>query len=148
MKLLRYITFGMMLLLCLTSTQCEDDDCCGPDPVSCEKQVVIDDEIYGQESPALAVISAATIEGDCLIISFGASGCDGASWVYDVVFSTAVAESLPVQRAARFNLVNEEDCDAFLTQETSFDLSVFQQFNENPILINLEGWDGELLYKF
>ncbi len=87
------------------------------------------------------------IEDDCLLINFGASGCDGNSWELKLIDSGAIMESYPEQRNLKFFLKNEEACLAYFTKEISFDISDLQ-IDSDKIYLNILNNDSQLLYDY
>jgi hypothetical protein len=147
--LLKKMSFAIATIFCSMNILCEDVD--GPDiPVgSCDYQVVIDERLYKNLQSAHFEFVNAEIFNDCLNVEIGASGCDGNTWVFALVDSGAIAESLPEQRYLKLQLVNNELCDAFFKRTVSFDLKPLQIDNSvNEVILHIDGFDDPLHYKY
>lgn len=116
------------------------------EPGDCGPFVSLNANAYGNGDSDPFTIIRAEVEGDCMNVTYSASGCDGSSWVVDMVDAQAIAESLPVQRSFKMLLENNEDCMAIPTQTVSFDLRSIQVESEDVTLINLDGYDKQLTY--
>lgn len=135
-------------MLCLTNTQCEDDDLLIV-PNNCDLSILIDSNAYDNSvSSEFAFVSVNIIDGNCLFIEFSASGCDGDSWEFELIDSGAVAESLPEQRFLKFELTNNEACLAVFERSTSFDLIPLQVEGSNEILLNIDGLNEPVVYSY
>ena len=93
-------------------------------------------------------IEAVDIKGDCLNITYSASGCDGSSWTVLLIDSSVVMESFPPQRHLRLSLDNDETCDAYITKTKSYDISAIQSEEYDSIILNLDGYSGSILYEY
>jgi hypothetical protein len=105
---------------------------------SCDQEVFINNDAYNNNSSANFTINSVEIEDNCLIINFGASGCDGSSWQEKLIDSEEILESIPVQRNLIFSLENSEICLAYFTKEVSFDISSLQISSESSMVLNIE----------
>ncbi len=137
----------MVCVLCFTNTQCDDDDN-STQPQTCEKTTIIDEAYYNDLGILNTPINSTQIIGDCLIIDFSGSGCDGESWEYDLIDSGAVAESSPEQRFLKFEFINNEACLAFINKTVSFDISMLRVNGSNSIMLNIEGYESSIQYNY
>ena len=85
---------------------CKDDETL---PTS-ENKILIGNTIFKNYPDDPLIISAATINGDSLQITFGASCCDGTNWTVKLIGSDEVLYSSPPQRSIRLSLKNYEIC--------------------------------------
>lgn len=134
-----FFTIALMGLI----IACEDDK---TKPTT-EDQILIGNAIFKNYPDDPLIISAATIIGDSLQISFGASCCDGKSWQVNLVGDSEVLYSLPPQRSIRLSLKNDELCTAVCGRTLKYDLSPCR-VNGNQITLNLVGWDKPLIYNY
>jgi len=153
MKVFKLLIGYVIILLCfLNMTQCNEDDLIISDDLSlilvCDEPVIIDDDIYNEDTSDYFVIESAIIEDDCLTIMISASGCDSNSWDFDLIASTLIGESIPLQRFVKLIFTNPEACLAYFTKEVSFDLSTIQVENENQVGVNLLDFEDRLLYSY
>ncbi|WP_298498084.1 hypothetical protein [uncultured Algibacter sp.] len=127
------------------NTQCEEDD----DYLSvCDNLVIIDESYYNTfDSGNFTFIDAEVID-NCLSVTISASGCDGNSWAYNLVDSGSIAESLPEQRYLKLELLNEEACLAVFKRTVSFDLTPIKIEGSNEIILNIEGFESSINYKY
>lgn len=113
----------------------------------CGELIVIDGDKYGN-APEDATILDAKIEGDCLTIEFGASGCSGSSWTWELIDQGVVMESFPVQRNIKFSLNNPEMCAAYFERSVSFDLNPIKDDSYNQIKLNISRYETQLLFEY
>jgi len=122
--------------------------CSEEDPsFSCSEQAVISDRELDAAPNDEFVIQNLQIDGNFLLIRFGASGCDGDSWEVRLIGSELVMESLPPQRAMLLSLNNEEECEAFITKEVTFDITPTQAA-EPSIWLNFIDTEERILYEY
>jgi hypothetical protein len=93
------------------------------------------------------------IELDTLLLNVGYSGCDAHQ--FGLCWDNAFLESDPVQVNVIIPHYGNDDCDAYLGEGLSFDLTdlktawqeAYQQ-EHGVIFINLEGWEQSIEYVF
>ena len=141
---MRQLTISFFISLVLFISGCNDDN---GTHTCCDQLTIVSEAQFNNAPNDTLTIINAVINDDCLEVEFSASGCSGDSWVVKLIDSGAIAESLPVQRTLRLSLQNEEACLAVFTQKISFDLIPIRT-NDNSLLINLEGWDDQILYTY
>jgi len=90
----------------------------------------------------------AVIDGDCLTITFGSSGCSGNTWVVEMFDSGTVDDYTPLQRYLRMKLTNTELCTAVPVKSVSFDIRPLRVLGKNSVELNLDGWHGPLVYNY
>lgn len=114
---------------------------------SCGKAVLISGDLYNT-TPRNYTISDASISGDCLEIRFAASGCSGQTWVTELVDKNEIAKTNPPMRLIRLALTNNEMCAAVFTRTVFFDLKPLRLHDSDEILLNLDGLNKELIYRY
>ncbi|WP_298533003.1 hypothetical protein [uncultured Algibacter sp.] len=140
-------SFYIVFLFCFLNMTCDDEDI-DMDKSGCGYEVVVDKNEYdGLLSDHFNFVDA-EIVGDCLFLKIAASGCTGDTWGFRLVDSEAVAESLPEQRFLKFQLNNEELCLAVFEKTISFDLRVLQIHESGELLLNIDGLEDSLSYKY
>ncbi|GAA3603233.1 hypothetical protein Q4Q39_13880 [Flavivirga amylovorans] len=144
----RILFVTSVVLCCFLSIQCDEDDDNIPTKGICDQTTIVKKEIYDSLVSADFTFVDAEVKGDCLTIEISASGCDGNTWKFNLVDSGAVAESSPEQRYLKFQLINEEACLAVFKRIVSFDLTPLQISGSNEIILNLEGLESSLRYKY
>lgn len=110
----------------------------------CSSSVIVNEAIYGALLASNYDIIDTSISGDCLTVTIGASGCDGSSWIVNLVASEKIALSNPPMQNMKLSLNNSELCDAYLKRSFMFDLSPLKQSEE--FILVLSGWDSQILY--
>ncbi len=112
----------------------------------CDQNVIVSEKEYENAPKDYVIINELNIEGDCLKITFAASGCDGKSWVVKLIDAGMIAESYPVQRTLRLSVENKEMCDAFIEKELSFDIRKLQVEGNDKVSLNVAG--KSVLYEY
>ncbi len=132
-------------LLLVFFTSCESESKLPSE--RCEKSTVIDHHEFSSPENKQYQIEDAKITGDCLKISFSASGCSGDTWDVHLVESGIVNQSSPTKRYLKLSLENSESCEALLLKEVSFNLRQLQ-LNSSVIVFKLQGYDEEIEYRY
>ncbi|TXG36553.1 hypothetical protein [Seonamhaeicola maritimus] len=146
LRLTEKVLFFFIIIFSFLNTQCEEDVII--DDLLCDFTTVIDETKYANLSSDNFTFVNAEIEGDCLSIEIGASGCDGSTWKFELIDSGAVAESFPEQRYLKLKFINNEDCLAYFERVISFDLTPIQVQGSNKIILHLDGLDESLEYSY
>ena len=136
--------FFLFLLIGVFSCGNKDDD---GNLINCDKEVVISASEYDTAPNDDVTINQLAINENCLKINFSASGCDGESWILKLIDSGGIDESLPPQRTLRLSLKDEEDCEAYITKELTFDISDLQ-VDGNQVLLNITNSNDQILYEY
>lgn len=134
-------------MFCFMNILCEEENYNTVDE-PCGLVAIIDKTKYDSLESGSFKLSNAEIIEDSLTVTVNASGCDGNSWKYCLVDSGAVAESSPEQRFLKFQLINKEICLAVVGKTISFDLKPLQINGSNEIVLNIEGLESSLLYRY
>ncbi len=119
------IRYCLLLLFPLLSSSCgEDEDCitppCGPDI-----EIVAEPQLPFSDSFSLL---DARVDGLCLSVEVGASGCSSEGWSMRLLTDGNVLLSLPTQSGARLVFddgVEDFTCQAFWTETFTFDLTPY-----------------------
>jgi len=117
-----------------------------PNPECPEPVIISENEFRDAPADELTIISAEIIN-DCLNIEFASSGCDGSTWEINLYDANVIKESYPVQRDLRLSLKNQEECDAVITRNVSYDISPLQ-LDYDRIFLNLINSGEQLLYEY
>ncbi|MFT3902767.1 MAG: hypothetical protein QM727_06315 [Niabella sp.] len=141
----RILFFGFLLFMNALSG-CEKKTAIAR-PVT-EGNVVIDSDLYSQTSTKGYMITEASIVGDSLFITFGASGCDPKGWSTKLVSVEGIAKSNPPQRDIRLALTNDQDCLAFFSVKQAFNISNIKVSGYDKLTINLDGYEKPLRYSY
>ena len=136
----------LMILGIILITSCNKDDD-SDNSITCDFTTLISSEEYLNASSDQLTINSLKITENCLKINFGSSGCSGDTWELKFIDSEDILESIPPQRNLRLSLKNEEECEAFITKELSFDISNLQ-VGGNQVQLNITNSDDEILYEY
>ncbi len=148
MQSIKKISLFILLALCFMNMQCDEDDVVSLPNEICEETTVVSPSLYENLSSVNFTFVSAEITNDCLNLEVGASGCDSKSWGFKLVDSGAIAESSPEQRFLKFQLINDESCEAYFRRSVSFDLTLLQINGSNEIILHIEGLESSLNYKY
>ncbi|WP_282136540.1 hypothetical protein [Seonamhaeicola maritimus] len=146
LRLTEKVLFFFIIIFSFLNTQCEEDVII--DDLLCDFTTVIDETKYANLSSDNFTFVNAEIEGDCLSIEIGASGCDGSTWKFELIDSGDVAESSPEQRYLKLDFNNDELCDAYFESTFTFDLNPVKVQGSNKIILHLDGLDESLEYSY
>lgn len=139
------ILYGLYILAFISACNSDDDS---SNQGSCDDSVIVNSSLYTNGESDIFTINSIEIVGDCLLVNHSASGCNGETWVLSLVDSDAILESSPPQRNLRLIFSNNEACLAFLTAETSFDLSDLQLVDEQEIILNILNTNESISYTY
>lgn len=87
------------------------------------------------------------IDGNCLKISFSASGSDGSTWIVKLIDSGTTLESYPPQKRLILSLENKELCEAVIGNEMSFNIEELQ-VSRSPVRLNITNTGDGILYEY
>jgi len=131
-----------------TGVKCENEQPVLSYSLVCDQNTIIDENMYSNLNSAHFNFVNVEIIDNCLNIEISASGCDGNNWEFNLVDSGDIVESLPEQRYLKLQLIKEELCDAVFKRTVSFDLTPIQVSGSDDIILNLEGLESSLNYKY
>ena len=94
------------------------------------------------------MITDAKINGDCLEIKFGASGCNSKTWVVELVNANIRLDSNPGHLFIKLELTNTELCAAAFQKTVSFDIRSLKVEGTKKVYLNLEGFSQALFYSY
>jgi hypothetical protein len=120
--------------------------CYNDNQSTCDKDVIISQYEYENAPDDFLVIEDLSIQGNCLKIKFGSSGCSGDTWVEKLIDMGTIAYSDPIQRTLRLSLDNLEECEAWITKEISFNIKDLQLQGDNIVQLNVSG--QSILYEY
>ncbi|MEM9834849.1 MAG: hypothetical protein AAF828_00015 [Bacteroidota bacterium] len=137
--------FCLFVLLSLTFFGCPSED--DPLVLTCGEFIQLVSDI----PPAADVPQGieASVDGFCLSITVGYSGCSSDSWTMELYSTGEIAESLPTQSRASFVFNDaapgeDQACLAFFTKTFEFDVAPYLQ-GALPSLLRIDGTDIEVL---
>ena len=118
----------------------------GNNQSNCDQDVIISQTEYNNAPSHPVTIGDMKIEGNCLKIKFGASGCSGDNWTVKLIDAGVVAESMPCQRILRLSLNDIGCCLAYFEKEMSFNIEKLQIQGYRSVILNIEG--KSILYEY
>jgi hypothetical protein len=134
------------LLILNAFTACNQDKDVDKTTV-CDDFVLVDSKAYAEHPDDHLTIQSAAITGDCLNITFAASGCSGKTWVVKLIDSGTVFYSDPPQRNLRLSLKNSEMCEAYIGKTVSVDIKELKSGGDK-VLLNLTNSGMQVLYEY
>lgn len=138
--------FYIFIFSILFISSCNNDD--DNQVISCDDTVIISLDLYN-EAPAEQVdINNVEIIGNCFMVNFSASGCDGSNWEIQLIDANQIKQSGIPQRNIRLSFKSNEVCEAYITKEVSFDIQQLQLIGSESILFNLLNNDSQILYEY
>ena len=139
---IKYIFYSVVLLAGFCA--CHDDDV---RDYPCDDTVLVsrtDFDVAPNDDVFIRVVS---LSGDCLHVEFAAGGCDGSTWIVKLIDANEIAESQPPQRSIRLSLDDDEDCEALISKELSFDITELR-VDGNEVILHMTGWDTPISYTY
>ncbi|OAV42821.1 hypothetical protein [Lewinella sp. 4G2] len=139
MKYLLLLFFASVVPCC----NCDDDDISVPPP-SCGTEVRIDPSGDWRNGPQVTRLTVNGVEGTCIDISYGVSGCDSESARAFLFTTGEVAESLPTQTSVALHQDSTQaiSCLAFFERRDTFDVELY--VGSEPTILTIEGADTTL----
>ena len=137
-----------LLFLTIFITSCEKDDC--PNPISTcgNSGIITTDNVYNAITSENYTISAVALNGNCLSVTYGSSGCDASTWITNLYSTNNFFSVFPLQREAKLEVITNQLCGAVFQKTVLFDLTSFQISGQNQIPINLLGWSQQIIYNY
>lgn len=135
-----------MSLLFLVS--CDDTDN-NDSTLTCGDAIIVDVN-YDNTISDPFTISDVEMSDNCLTatIQYG-GGCDDDLVSFGLLGSTAAFPfSLPALLEMKIILDDDDQCEALVTKEISFDLSPLEEAGYNNINIALDGWNAVMAYQY
>ena len=112
----------------------------------CDQNVIISQTEYNNAPNHHVIILDMNIEGNCLKIKFGTSGCSSDNWTVKLIDMGIVAESMPCQRTLRLSLNHIGICAAYFEKEMSFNIESLQIKGNRSVQLNIGG--KSILYEY
>lgn len=109
---------------------------------------IVSEDQFNTPDDADFNIENVVINQDCLNISIVDSGCNADNWEVNLLTTSSVMESNPVQKALKVRLINDQACLAVFQKTKTFDLTPIQIEAENEIILDIEGWSTSVNYTY
>lgn len=137
-----YVLIATLLISCSTDDNSTSKDDCD------STSEVISENNFDAINTSNYVISDVQLNGNCLEVTIGSSGCDPTPWEMNLYSTNAFYDIYPLKRAVKIELINNQECLAVFEKTISFDLTPFQIESQNEIPLNIEGWNEQISYKY
>lgn len=142
----KILTFFAVLFF-FVNFSCSNDDS-GKKDSGCDFVSIVNEQLYSDAVTDNYMIIGVILAGDCLEVTLSSSGCSADNWEMSLIGSENVNETLPAERDAKIELVNDDACLAVFLKTNSFDLTPLRVEGENSILLHIEGWENDVLYEY
>lgn len=139
----------LILVVCCTLffVNCEDKD--DTSKITCGDSIIVDTN-YDTTTGDAFTLTDVTVTDNCLTATVGYGGGCGDELVSFELLGTTAAffVTFPATLEAKIIMDDNDDCEAAVTKDISFDLTPLQDAGYNNIHIQVEGWDGTLEYSY
>ena len=110
-------------------------------------EIILEEDFNAINTSNYGIIEV-ELNGDCLEITFGSSGCGTDLWEENLYSTDTFYNVFPLQRDVKMELINDETCLAFFQKTVSFDLTPFQIDGQSDLPLNINGWNEQITYGY
>ena len=110
-------------------------------------EIILEEDFNAINTSNYGIIEV-ELNGDCLEITFGSSGCGTDLWEENLYSTDIFYNVFPLQRDVKMELINDETCLAFFQKTVSFDLTPFQIDGQSDLPLNINGWNEQITYGY
>jgi|SRR5690606_10874800 len=142
------LVFALFIGVFFVSCDFLDDHIKSPITTICDKSAIEDATRFNQISTSNYTITNVVLNGNCLEITIGSSGCNPGNWVMNLLGAKSLAAVSPPHIGVKVELINNEACLAVFQKTVSFDLTDFQWVGQNQVQLNIDGWNTPILYQY
>lgn len=137
----------VLIFIVAIITSCDNDDDNFNSPLENSDTIRIDDDLFLNAPNDDFQIISATISNNNLnlIIAYG-GGCGEV--YYDLVTANNYINTNPIQKNIRLAFNDQDNCEAGIELELSFDLTQVQISSTDRIIINLDKWEDQIEYNY
>ena len=144
-NLIKFVAlFGIIGMIFIS---CSDDETAINETCGSNAEVIAE-TIFNDITTSNYTISDVNLNGDCLEIKIGSSGCNADQWQMNLYSTDSFYTVYPYQRTVKLKLINNQECLAVFQKTKSFDLTPFQIKGQNQVPLNIEGWSTTIIYKY
>jgi len=138
-----------IIILSILTIGCDSDDDNLNNENNCDfiSEIISEDE-FNAINTSNYEITEIVLNNDCLIITFGSTGCGTELWEEKLYSTDAFYTVFPLQRTLKMELINDDLCQAEFIKTVSFDLTPFQIDGQSEVPLNIEGWDKQINYEY
>ena len=136
----------LLSFIFFTLISCKDNSL-NSNQSDCDQKIIINNSLYKNSPNDIFEFINVEIENNCIIIliEYG-GGCGEVE--FKLIDSEIVAKSNPPQRDIRLSFKDDDDCEALIRKEITFDLTPIQIVGTNKVYLNILNWDKGILYTY
>lgn len=140
--------FIYLIILTFGILSCNSDDDNSTIENNCDftSEIILEEDFNAINTSNYAIIEV-ELNGDCLEMRFGASGCGTDLWEENLYSTDAFYNVFLLQRDVKIELINDE-CLAVFQKTVSFDLTPFQIDGQSDLPLNITGWNEQITYGY
>jgi hypothetical protein len=136
----------ILTLIHILSCNSEDDNSTIENNCDFTSEIILEEDFNAINTSNYAIIEV-ELNGDCLEMRFGASGCGTDLWEENLYSTDAFYNVFLLQRDVKIELINDE-CLAVFQKTVSFDLTPFQIDGQSDLPLNITGWNEQITYVY
>jgi hypothetical protein len=136
----------ILTLIHILSCNSEDDNFTIENNCDFTSEIILEEDFNAINTSNYAIIEV-ELNGDCLEMRFGASGCGTDLWEENLYSTDAFYNVFLLQRDVKIELINDE-CLAVFQKTVSFDLTPFQIEGQSDLSLNITGWNEQITYGY
>ena len=136
----------ILLFILILSCNSEDDNSTIENNCDFISEIILEEDFNAINTSNYGIIEV-ELNGDCLGITFGSSGCGTDLWEENLYSTDAFHNVFPLQRDVKMELINNEACLAVFQKTVSFDLTPFQIDGQSDLPLNINGWNEQITYE-
>jgi len=134
-------------IILILSCNSENDNSTIENNCDFTSEIILEEDFNAINTSNYGIIEV-ELNGDCLEITFGSSGCGTDLWEENLYSTDAFYNVFPLQRDVKMELINDEACLAFFQKTVSFDLTPFQIDGQSDLPLNINGWNEQITYEY
>ncbi|MDA9572644.1 hypothetical protein N9R45_00640 [Flavobacteriaceae bacterium] len=134
-------------IILILSCNSENDNSTIENNCDFTSEIILEEDFNAINTSNYGIIEV-ELNGDCLGITFGSSGCGTDLWEENLYSTDAFYNVFPLQRDVKMELINDEACLAFFQKTVSFDLTPFQIDGQSDLPLNINGWNEQITYEY
>ncbi|MBC8305623.1 MAG: hypothetical protein H8E55_58890 [Pelagibacterales bacterium] len=134
-------------IILILSCNSENDNSTIENNCDFTSEIILEEDFNAINTSNYGIIEV-ELNGDCLEITFGSSGCGTDLWEENLYSTDTFYNVFPLQRDVKMELINDETCLAFFQKTVSFDLTPFQIDGQSDLPLNINGWNEQITYGY
>ena len=138
--------FVFLPIILILSCNSEGDNSTIENNCDFTSEIILEEDFNAINTSNYGIIEV-ELNGDCLGITFGSSGCGTDLWEENLYSTDAFYNVFLLQRDVKIELINDE-CLAVFQKTVSFDLTPFQIEGQSDLSLNITGWNEQITYGY